>query len=478
MTYNVPVKTNLISTDIVDPTAIWDNTVKQDYPADTEVKYNTGIYLNATKGTISVLAYNSMNTYQDGDFILKDGLVKVKTPFSGAVPKAPKDYMDGTDATMDNTAWTKRYTKIADFTSWSSNGMTIQYNDGTHNNYHQIYPHASSPTGWYYVTTFTEGVTVHKLTANAEVLESLSSGTVEQIPIDSAAYDFPGYWAGQTVIIDATGVYVRTDVTADIEAVTGESFTFETAVSPEDIGFSYYHIDDENSPFDDKQYTSVIRSSSQQWVVSADAYFDCIALGRLRADSVDVVFKDADGVVVSTVQGKDVNDTIDAYIEPEPTTEFVYAGSVIGPGGRAEISINSAGLDTEAGIIFAAKSIKVGATNLEFAHDVKNFDRDQVSPISGYIDHIKGHRVLVHRGSYDIQMTDYDKWVLLNKKMTQELIGIDGSDMTANEAADGVSRFKSTRIIGRIEQMKMGTTIKNGEMENVTPISYMYKEIV
>jgi hypothetical protein len=248
----------------------------------------------------------------------------------------------------------------------------------------------------------------------------------------------------------------------------------DTYLAP--YGFNYLRPAKTQLPFDTKQYTSVIESGNQTWTVKSLGKFDGVALGYLRGDTVSVAFKDSLGATVSTVSGKTINGSIDANIEDERISDIIYAGEFIEADGTIEITI--AGTETEIGIIFPTASIDVGMTNLSFSHAVKNFDRQEVSAISGYVDFIKGNRVLDHKGSFDIEMLDYDKMVLLNKKLSQELIAMDGSDTTGNEAADGISRFASTKIIGRIRSLTMKSEIKDGDIKDIVPVGFEIREIV
>ena len=146
------------------------------------------------------------------------------------------------------------------------------------------------------------------------------------------------------------------------------------------------------------------------------------------------------------------------------------------PGGYAEISI--IGQDTEVGMLMLSESTDVGATNLKFSHDIKSFDRTEVDKVSGFVDYVEGNRVVDHKCSFDIEMTAYDDLVTLNKKLSQKLIAMDGSDMIHNEAADGVGMFDSTKIIGRIRSMRMQTDVEDGDMRKIIPVSCEIREIV
>jgi len=228
-------------------------------------------------------------------------------------------------------------------------------------------------------------------------------------------------------------------------------------------------------PFDTKQYTSVVQPVTQTWKIKSLKKFNGVALGMLRGSEVRVTFRDPANNIVDIVI-KVINGKIDENITDEAISEVIYASKFIDANGTIEITIT--GESTEIGFIFPSASIDVGLTNLEFSHDVKNFDRNKVSAISGYTDHIKGNRVIQHKGSFDIKMIAYDKMVLLNKKLTQELIAIDGSDTRGNEVSDGKGIFASTKMICRVVRLSMKSTVKNGDISATTPIDFDFEEVV
>ena len=235
-------------------------------------------------------------------------------------------------------------------------------------------------------------------------------------------------------------------------------------------------LPDDAKPFDAKQYSSVIVAGQQTWTIKSLKKFDGLALGYLRGLTVTVVFKNASGTIISTVSAKTIDGSIDANIDDERISEIIYAGQFIEANGTIEITIN--GTETEVGMIFPTASVEVGLTNLKFSHDVKSFDREEISAISGFVDRIRGNRVIYYKGSFDIEMTAYDKMLLLNKKLTNELVAVDGSDMKDNATADGQGTFAATQIICSVSQLKTASEVKDGDMQQIVPINFEFKEIV
>ena len=242
-----------------------------------------------------------------------------------------------------------------------------------------------------------------------------------------------------------------------------------------DDGWSYGGVLTTEIPFDDKQYTATSYDGDQSWTVKSLGAFDGISLGMLQGDTVDVVFKDSLGTVIKSITGRTIGDTIASNLPKVSATDMIYAGEVIEANGTVEIDIH--GAHTEIGHIFASSSYYVGATELDFSHAVKNFDRSDVKT-SGFVDYIRGNRVLDYKGSYLIQMSDYDTSVKLSKLLTSELVAVDGSDTTDNSAPDGSDRFASTKIICRVVSLDAQSTIKNGEFAGYTPVKFWFREIV
>ena len=245
-------------------------------------------------------------------------------------------------------------------------------------------------------------------------------------------------------------------------------------------------------PFDTKQYTTAKVNSSQSWVVKAPLTYlsvnrekvTSVMLGRVVGTNLHIDFLDFNG---NTISSLDIDLTVNSipfdmanYTNIEPSTHIIYIPQdVYLDVHQMSITISDNNLrDTEIGFISFSKYIDVGATNLEFTHDIKNFDKNKVSEISGYIDHIKGQRVVQHKGSFDIPLTDYDKMLMINKRFTQELIAIDGSDTTNNEASDSQNRFQSTKLIGRVKRLGMQTRTKQNKLDDTQTIAFEFEEVV
>jgi len=245
-------------------------------------------------------------------------------------------------------------------------------------------------------------------------------------------------------------------------------------------------------PFDDKQYSAVTTSTPQTWKLNPPdrTVYDVssILLGNVVGDNVQIRFMSNGSVIHSEVISLYAN-TIQydaAFIisnkTPEPSTIIYYIPQTVISNQWDEAWIDIAPTLTapkaQIGFIRFGNWIDVGATNLEFSNDIKNFDKNKVSEVSGYIDHIKGQRVVQHKGSFDIQLTDYDKVLRINKRFAQELIAIDGSDNKSNIDTDSNTVFQATQLIGRLKRMSMQTRTKQNKLDDTQTISFEFEEVV
>lgn len=123
MTISVPTTLALVSTNITDDTMPYDNTIQQNFPLDSSVKYQDSIYYAPKQ--INVPTYDSQNTYSVGDVVFKDNFIKKLTADTlGEVPKQPESY-SAFDTSFDHTLWSERYMKLGG--AWTGYPTTPYY---------------------------------------------------------------------------------------------------------------------------------------------------------------------------------------------------------------------------------------------------------------------------------------------------------------------------------------------------------------
>lgn len=106
------VEGNIVSTNVVDNTDVFDNTIKQNYPSGTKYKEGDSIYQN-TGDDLIVTTYDAQATYLVGDLVFKDSLVQRVAATTGEFPIQPEQYAS-VDTSFDATLWQNRYMKLTD----------------------------------------------------------------------------------------------------------------------------------------------------------------------------------------------------------------------------------------------------------------------------------------------------------------------------------------------------------------------------
>lgn len=499
MIFHIPTDTTLISTDVAYQVPLYDETAT--YSDGDEVRQGNDIYTVSVIETHNEYPLASSYTYYDikskvhiGEF----GFEKVDEVYSPAFfgdilsdnptfkyPRSttgqatlPTRYPTGVNASADDVA----LIETAWFTAWDGTTYDTWGAEGSHY------------VKFVHIDSFEEFDSVDLYKADDDSgTNSVKLGNIKYTndvrkDIDKSFYRVPAY--GGTVR------QVRLKTTDFISGNGLERNVWKALPSNEDVivtyKLNYLRPSIRKVPFDTKQYTSAKVNSSQTWVVKAPKTYlsinrdkvSSILLGKIVATDLHIDFLDLNSNVLYSkdivVSVNSISYDLQNATDVEPSTYIIYIPqSVYHDVHQASITISDSNLqDTEIGFISFANHIDVGATNLTFTHDIKNFDKNKVSEVSGYIDHIKGQRVVQHKGSFDIPLTDYDKMLMINKRFTQELIAIDGSDATNNEASDSKNIFQSTKLIGRTKRLGMTTRTKQNKLDDTQTITFEFEEVV
>jgi hypothetical protein len=128
MTISLPVGTELVSTNVVDTTQPFSNTVKMNYSKNMKLQHDSKIYINSGEGII-VPNYLSTDTYVEDDIVFRDSYVQKVKDTEGVVAKQPEEYTS-VETSYDNSVWDDRYMKFADIgTDDSVFGVSIDLPD-------------------------------------------------------------------------------------------------------------------------------------------------------------------------------------------------------------------------------------------------------------------------------------------------------------------------------------------------------------
>lgn len=476
------VASDLIATSVHDTADTFDNTVRQSYATGLELEHDGSIYINETGAKIVIDVFDNGVAYANDDLAWHDTapgyLLKKYVETTGDdVPAQPSQYA-AYDDSNDASTWASRYNRIMSYADYQQNGLVFTETDGTYSYVHAMtWVSGFNGNGYLFYkctkTRLSDGGVEATLGASVNLIDD---GVDEDSVEASALVEDDYMWAARTVIIDDTGVYVRTNVSASVEYVSPPATAeWQTVTTPADIGFVYSRIPLQYSPFDKKQYTSVVNVGDQQYTVRALLEFNAVVVSRLRGHAIIVKFFAPDGSTVETVT-KNIDNTIDAHIEPAPTTDVVYCSQWIGAGGSVEVVVVSNGLETEVGSLFPVASIYVGPTRMKMKHKAENNDRTSVSEISGFKDIIEGTRYLIYTGSFIVNMMEYSKLVKLMKKMTNWRVVLDGSDMDNNANADEINTFASTKILGRVDISEIETEIEHNRMVEYVNVPFTIEE--
>lgn len=449
MTIGIPVESILVSTSV--PYDIDEYNPDYFYEEKTKVRKDDKIYDAISTGNIAVESYESGKYYSENTVVQDNNLFYKKQPDTIAafyIPgnAAPKNY---------------EFRKIVD---WHESN--VEY-------YYLKIPELNVEKSLRY--TFNEnipqGTSLYR-SFNVEIFNVLNGDVfVGTYNVYNSIYDAP---VGSYVVLGGSLCYVY--------GLTNENLT-ETdkwkVVNNYDDGFNtvlaYLRPSVKMMPFDPKSYTSVVISGDQNWKLKALGRFNSISLGNLRADHVIVVVKDDSNSTLKWVE-KRIDGTIDENLEEEAISDIIYLDEWFLTGTHIEIYIN--GQETEIGNIILTASIDSGMTNLKFKHSVKDFSRTQISEISGYIEYIAGNKIVVYEGSYQIETKYYDRQLRLDKKLTGELIAVDGSDMLDNSLADGENTFQSTIMICRVELLEMESEEESNSVSKTSQVDFRFEEVV
>ena len=470
MTFNIPKKVELIDTSIAYEVAEFDDTI--DYEDGTEVRIVDDIY-TTRRSDKDIPDFDIDTPYETYDIVKNAGKYFKRTT-------RPVFY------------YAKPCTTLIDITT--IDGFAEAVWDGVTTGQDILTSCTNPTTGATYSATYNFVEDYTKETDQYKFFNVTKQvGSDPQETFDIRLYkDFKKCPAGDYIVYENYLVLVYKPYNASL---TNIYIWEEIPVSFTDtytISLDYVRKSVRMAPFDEKQYTSTKSTASQWWTIQVLEPFDCLALGNLKGKRANVQFIPADiyasgdfsSIPFVTI---DINSKINDEVGSQNTTQIIYNTQKMKGGDYIYFQIDGDyyidGVDviqtgSELGMILPCMSLDVGATDLEFSHDIKNFDKNVVSSISGYIDHIKGNRVVQHKGTFYIQMQSYDKLLQINKKLTEELIAIDSSDNVQNVSADAQNFFDSTKIIGRVKKIGMKSVAKNNHFDSNIPISFEFEEIV
>jgi len=462
------------SSNILDQTPVFDNTVKMNYPLGTRFQeHKTSIFEN-TKHDIIVNDFDPNIEYKDGDVVYENGYVRKVLPPQDW-PLTPED--SGYDTTLDISKWEHRYTFISEVDSNYSN-IQISYtgSDGT------LYEYGFGVTGLdpangsnsIYIDIRQKdsgGQVIANRQYSRVASEEITPDTLETesglFTNDGIHYSFtPTFYYYDRY---ASKLYFRNNTDVPQKTKTLQQ-PRETINVPSEIpGFSFIEVTDQYKPFDYKNYTTV-KKTDMSYSVKGGKPFNCICVARLKGSTIDVKFGS------ETTISRTINGWVDQnhYMDPHYTTEVFYSAGLQSAGTIVTIDVNG---EAEVGSIALGVDIDAGFTNLSFKNKYKDFSVFEYDPFGNatYTDRAK---VAIFEGTADIVIDDYDRINRLMESLGKTIVIFDGSD-SHNQAADASKLiFNSTQKLGRMTAFNQQTRIKDTDIDPLATYSFTLEEIV
>lgn len=464
MILSIPTLSHVTSTNLSDSTEVFsDDTQKTWYEGD-EVQHDDKIYI-ATED-ITVQEFNPLDTtYKAGNLIHVDGEAKTQVIYStvGETTANPSEYAD-VDTSVDFADWTERFMRLPslNFTVTPSAGPDLLYTfeESSGSMIVTVIADEASPTVHIQAT-----VPIHTM-----ITSSTSVGKVNFHYNPNTTEDI---WVPVFVFRDGSGVYIRTDETTAEETVFKEgTYLFRDVVTPTDTSFTYLQETNNARPFDGSNYTKSYRTASDmQYTIVLDEPSNMFVLGFVKGTKFSYTFSDGGGSGVNIpIDGtRDESGVLSDWY----TTVVIYADTTVPTNGTLQITIDG----DELGTFMSGAYVDAGMSTLSFKSGFKDFSTFEYDPWGNpqYIDRAK---VMTYSGTVDIPIAHYDRLVRLMSSLGKNIVIVDGSDNTDNDASDSENVFASTQFVGRTMAWNQQTKIKNKDMDAIATYSFTFEEIV
>ncbi len=291
-------------------------------------------------------------------------------------------------------------------------------------------------------------------------------------------------WIGYTFVIRGDKLYVRTaQGIAEIAHVTTP--VYAVAHHLKDLtasGFVYLKPTIPYVMLDNKNYTNFKTSGEVHFTIKSEGSFNTLALSGLIAHEVDLLFSDSAGTQITAINNYNPanNRDIDFILPDYKTTSVFYSynngeAEVIPKGGTVRVTLR--GSYIELGTAQLGLGVNAGFTNLVFQNeflDLSPVEKDQWHNIT----YVKGLRINVHSGTVDIPITSYDMMNRLMISIGGETVIINGSGSVDNTPPTSDCIFASTMMVGRMENIKLTTKMKDKEMGEMATYTFKVVENV
>ncbi len=319
-----------------------------------------------------------------------------------------------------------------------------------------------------------EGVQVTgwaKTTAPAIVNYAVDGEIIEQQPniIDPSS---PYKWLGRHFIIRSGNLYMFTGKTSSYETVGSTAYSKVPVQSPKQLNFmSEVGVIGALIPFDGYNYTFVEQAGPLEFKLTIlNNIFDTIALAGVLAETIDVVFKRADGTTVKEIKNYSPDTKIDKYYRAGfyPTTEIFTSEILMESGDYVLLTLR--GTIVRLSTIMLATKIDAGFSNVSFTNEY--IDYSPFEQQDGYITYVEGVKVNTYSGMVDLPITDYDQMNRLFMSMGGKTIIVNGSDSNTSSSSISNSVYQSTRLIGRVREFALQTSLVGKRIDETATYTF------
>ncbi len=120
-------------------------------------------------------------------------------------------------------------------------------------------------------------------------------------------------------------------------------------------------------------------------------------------------------------------------------------------------------------------SVNAGFTNVQFQNEYIDYSPFEKDPW-GNIVYIEGIKINTYSGTADLPITDYDILNRLFVSLGGKTVIVNGSDNTEdlNEYVHDV--FDSTRLIGRVRNFALSTSLRNKKLGEMATYTFKIEE--
>jgi hypothetical protein len=473
-----------------------------------EVQNGTEVYAYTKDASFTARPFVEGGTYGMGEVVVKDGILQKITSSSGEPeetrkrPKEPEEYA-AHDTDVDFNTWTHRYFKMQNTTHINGRTPWANYNWTFGARWYYMFwenrGYGGCGTGAWRFSAKDQNRKDHQ-NRNANWYKrsclkdnySESYNAAKDVPADIDKFSAPGMPKLPTLnfhsVINRNGYfYFRTHVPeseapleyVDLVIAGTLTYTLTAVTTPMDIpGFEYKRKTAAMTVFDGKNYTGVDVYPEEEkisFIFGNTEDIDTIALGRVLADTVDIIVRDYDGNSVEEIKNYPVDNVVlEGYFD-EAVTAILYTKDIVK--GEHVIEVVLHGNHIQIGDIVVGLSMDAGFTNLTFSNNFKDYSPQEEDQWGNYT-YIDGVKVLKHSGSVDVRITSYDHMVRMRRKISGNEIIINGSDSKSNTPTNSKSIFQSTMMIGRFKDWKISSKSKGNKIGDVSTYTFSVMERV